>query len=304
MFAAPPEVVAEVFTELPASIKPRSQSRWAEIRRRGKPAHSFLEGPAFDREGRLYVVDLANGRIYRISPKGEFELICEYDGEPNGLQVHRDGHIVIADHRLGLLNLDPQTGVVRPLLERNLLESFRGLNDLVFADNGDLYFTDQGETGLHDPTGRVYRLTAGGKLDLLLANVPSPNGIALNPDESVLYVAATRGNCVWRVPIEVTGAISRVGIFVQLSGGLAGPDGLATDSAGNLVICVNGLGTAWVVSRLGEPVIRIRSPRGLATTNAAFGGVDGRTLYILESETGTVLKVGMEHAGRRLFSHT
>jgi hypothetical protein len=36
-----------------------------------------------------------------------------------------------------------------------------------------------------DPTGRVYRLSEGGKLDMLIGNGPSPNGLVLSPDESV-----------------------------------------------------------------------------------------------------------------------
>ena len=58
-------------------------------------------------------------------------------------------------------------------------ERFKGVNDLVFASNGDLYFTDQGQTGLHDPTGRLFRLRQSGKLELVLDGIPSPNGMQL-----------------------------------------------------------------------------------------------------------------------------
>ena len=85
-------------------------------------------------------------------------LVAEYDGEPNGLKIHKDGLIFIADYRNCLMQLHPGTGRVTPYLGRRNSENFKGLNDLVFASNGDLYFTDQGQTGLHDPTGRVYRL--------------------------------------------------------------------------------------------------------------------------------------------------
>ena len=210
---------------------------------------------------------------------------------------------MIADHRRGLLALDPESRAISPLLERRHLESFKGLNDLVYAANGDLYFTDQGETGMHDPSGRVFRLTHDGRIELLVGTVPSPNGIALSPDESILYVAATRGNAIWRLPIEVDGSVSRAGIFIQLSGGLAGPDGLAVDEAGNLAVCVNGLGTVWLFSRLGEPMLRIKVPEGLATTNAAFGGAERRNLYITEGETGTVLVAELPVPGTALYSH-
>jgi len=73
--------------------------------------------------------------------------VTQYDGWPNGLKIHRDGRIFIADYKRGLMILDPGTGKVEPLLETAFSEGFKGLNDLHFADNGDLYFTDQGRAG-------------------------------------------------------------------------------------------------------------------------------------------------------------
>jgi gluconolactonase len=305
MFAAPPIIETEVFARLPDSFRRNDGANaWAVANRRGLAADSFLEGPSFDREGNLYVVDIPYGRVFRISPGGEFTLVAEYDGEPNGLKIAKDGRIFITDYRHGIMLLDPATGQVSPVIERRWSERFKGVNDLVFARNGDLYFTDQGQTGLHDPSGRVYRLTAAGRLDLILDNVPSPNGIVLNGDEHILYVAATRGNCIWRVPLMPDGSASKVGLFVQLSGGLGGPDGLAMDEADNLVIAHAGLGTVWVFSRLGEPLYRIRSCRGLATTNVAYGGPDRKSLYTTESETGTILVARLPVAGRPLYSHS
>jgi gluconolactonase len=202
------------------------------------------------------------------------------------------------------MRLDPSSGQVSTLLDRRWSERFKGVNDLAFASNGDLYFTDQGQTGLHDPTGRVYRMRPDGHLDLILGNVPSPNGIVLNRDEHILYVAVTRGNCVWRVPLMPDGSASKVGIFVQLSGGLGGPDGLAMDEADNLAVAHAGLGTVWLFSRLGEPLYRVRSCAGLATTNVAYGGPERKHLYITESETGTILVAKLPVAGRPLYSHS
>lgn len=80
-------------------------------------------------------------------------------------------------------------------------ERFKGVNDLVFDAEGNLHFIDQGQSGLHDPSGRMYRLRPNRQLDLLLTKVPRPNGMALSPDGRVLYLAVTRGNSVWRVPL-------------------------------------------------------------------------------------------------------
>ena len=53
----------------------------------------------------------------------------------------------------------------------------------------------------------------------------------------------------------------------------------------------------------GDPVARVRSRAGLATTNIAYGGADGKTLYIIESETGSILTARMPVPGRPMYSH-
>jgi gluconolactonase len=302
-FRPPEDVATEVFVRLPENLRIKNRrSGWAF----GKGhdfLHSFLEGPSFDRAGNLYVVDIPYGRILRVSPSGEWSVVSEYDGWPNGLKIHRDGTIFIADHRRGILRLDPATGAVMPILEHVRREGFKGTNDLIFASNGDLYFTDQGQTGLQDASGRVFRLRTDGQVDCLLQNVPSPNGLVLSVDEKLLFVAVTRANQIWRLPLHADGTTSKVAAFITLSGGLAGPDGLAIDESGGLAVAHCGLGSVWLFDRLGEPLYRIRSREGLSTTNLAFGGTDGKTLYITESDSGTILTARLKVAGQTMYSH-
>lgn len=303
MFAPPPAVEARVFARLPEPFsRAASRSPWVDVQFHGAPTPSFLEGPSFDRDGNLWVVDIPWGRLFRIAPDGGVELAVEYDGEPNGLKFHRDGRAFITDHRHGLMVFDPRTGRVEPYLERALLQRFKGVNDLVFASNGDLYFTDQGQTGLHDPTGRLYRLRTDGRLDCILDNVPSPNGLVLNKEETVVFLAVTRDNAVWRVPLMKDGGASKVGVFIRMSGG-GGPDGMAIDEDGNLAVCHVGLGAVWLFSATGEPMLRINSPEGLLVTNCAYGGPGNRTLFITESKSGTVLAADMPVPGRPMHSH-
>jgi len=302
-FNAPPVIPTRVFSRVPDELRKTGRdTAWHRGQPGVHPEHSLIEGPAFDRDGNLWCVDLPYGRIFRVAPDGRFSVVVEYNGEPNGLAIHRDGRIFIADYAHGIMVLDPVTCQVEPFLTRVRLERFKAVNDLVFASNGDLYFTDQGLTGLHDPTGRVFRLRADGRVDCLLDNVPSPNGIALDPAETTLYVAVTRANAVWRVPLMADGTVAKVGNFIQLSGG-GGPDGLAVDSEGNLAVAHIVLGAVWLFSKRGEPMMRIQSTVGYHTTNMAFGGPDGRTLYITESESGTLLQADMPVPGMRLFSH-
>lgn len=303
LFGPPTVIETEIFSSMPQRFRRTGErSSWADANKGGAAVDSFIEGPSFDRAGNLYVVDIPFGRIFRISPQGDWDLLAEYNGEPNGLKVHNNGRIFIADYRKGLLRLDPDTGRVTPHLSRRNSENFKGLNDLVFASNGDLYFTDQGQTGLHDPTGRVYRLSSEGRLDCLIANVPSPNGLVLNPEENILYVAATRANAVWRMPLMRDGNVSKVGLFFQFFGS-SGPDGLAMDEAGNLVVAHASLGSAFVLSKKGELLYQVCACRGGTVTNAAFGGEDRRNLYLTESETGCILVARMPVPGRLMYSH-
>lgn len=64
-------IETEVFAELPQ-----------RLRNTGTPPERLA--------GNLYVVDLAWGRIFKINPKKEFEVVIEYDGEPNGLAIRKD----------------------------------------------------------------------------------------------------------------------------------------------------------------------------------------------------------------------
>jgi len=309
LFAPPPRITASVFAELPALFRAKRLSAERMASGRSVPKHGcFLEGPAFDRAGNLYVTDIPFGRIFRVDAGGSFALVAEYDGEPNGLAIDADGRILIADYRQGLLELDPGRGTVRVVVDGYRAERFKGLNDLTFADNGDLYFTDQGQTALDDPTGRVYRLRADGALDRLADNLPSPNGLVLDGTQRTLHVAVTRANAVWRLPLlaptvqNPSGGVARMGQFIQLSGG-RGPDGMAIDEQDGLAVAHPDMGAVWLFDRRGEPALRIDSPASEVVTNVAHGGTDRRTLYIVDSEAGCILTAPVPVPGRVLRSH-
>jgi len=303
MFAAPPVIETKILVDINAAfgITDR-QSEWAKLLFGRPNTPSFLEGPSFDRDGNLWLVDVAWGRLFRVSPSGALDVACQYDGEPNGLAFHRDGYGVIADHFHGLMRLDPASRAVEPLLLRNTNERFRGTNDLPYASNGDLYFTDQGTSDLIDRSGRVFCLRANGTLDLICDHLPSPNGLVLNPDENVLFVGLTRDNAVWRMRLNDNGRADQVGRLIRLSGG-TGPDGMAADADGNILVCHVGFGAIWVFSPTGEPLYRVNSCKGLAITNCAFGGPDNRTLYITESSSGCILTAELPTPGRVLYAH-
>lgn len=296
----PPEVrPLAVFTTLPQRYRQPRRTVWGDANQGGRESDSFLEGPVFDGEGNLYVTDIPFGRVFRIDRQGEWDLVAQWDGEPNGMKFLNTTELLVTDYLNGLMVLDTRSGAVRPYLSRRNTESFKGVNDLTFDSQGNLYFTDQGQTGLHDPTGRVYRLSKEGRLDVLLSNVPSPNGIALSPDEKFLFVAATRSNCVWRMPLLADGSVSKAGQFFT-SYGPSGPDGLAVDESGRLLVANPGLAYVWVLNHRAEPVQVLCGTPGNSLTNLAFGGVGNRTLYCTDSSSGSILSIDMDMSGAKV----
>ncbi|KXJ88340.1 hypothetical protein Micbo1qcDRAFT_123707 [Microdochium bolleyi] len=291
-YAPPPTVTAELYVRIPDSLRCIGQETEWRGGFASKFQNIFLEGPVADTEGNLFVVDVPYGRILKIDKTKNVSVAGQWDGEPNGLVGNDDGTLVITDYKQGILSFDPTTGQVKPKLTRKNLERFKGPNDLIYDSKGNLYFTDQGQTGMTDPTGRVFRLSPQGKLDTLVDNGVSPNGLALSIDERFLYVAMTRANQVWRLPVfHEDGTTSKVGVFFQ-SFGNAGPDGLAVDEEGNLFICHPSLGSVFVVDTHGVPKARIVSgTKGMNLTNCCFGGPEHKTLFITDSLEGNVQKV-------------
>lgn len=303
-FFAPPELIkTEVFAEVPAAL--RKTSMPAERIAAGKSvvaAGSFLEGPTFDRAGYLWCVDIPYGRIFRVSPKGGFELVVEYDGEPNGLVIHKDGRILVADHKYGVMLLDAKAGKLTPHVTRYHQQGFKGVNDLTYALNGDLYFTDQGQSDLADPTGCVYRHTAAGLTQLIANNVASPNGLVLDGAQKTLYVAVTRANAVWRMPFAPDGTVVRMGLQIQLSGG-RGPDGMAIDENDGLAVAHPDMGAVWIFNHRGEPTYRVQTCKSDVLTNLCYGGADRKTMFITDAGSGCILTARVPVAGRVLYSH-
>ena len=307
---APPQVIeARVLTRLPDSFRRKRRSAWCDANKPGHEIDSFLEGPSFDRAGNLYVTDIPYGRIFRISPALEWSLIAEYDGWPNGMALHRDGSLWITDYRRGILRFEPSSRAdaspaardPSPILGHRNSESFKGVNDLTFDFEGNCYFTDQGQTGLQDPSGRVYRLRTNGHLDLLIGGIPSPNGVALDAAGKAIFVAVTRANQVWRGPLLADGSVPKVGAFRTFFGA-SGPDGMAVDVEERLVVAHASLGGAFVMNARGEVTHFVKSPAASTVTNVAYRPGTSK-LVMTESETGSILEADMPAPGAALYSH-
>ncbi|MGX9964673.1 SMP-30/gluconolactonase/LRE family protein [Roseomonas sp. F4] len=291
MWNTPPAALTPtLLSRLPDAQRRPRRSAWADANRGGAPVDSFLEGPCFDGAGNLFCTDIPHGRVFRVSGS-HWEAVAEYEGWPNGLAARGDDELLVADYRHGVLSLDPRSGAMTAVAENINSEGFRGINDLILHADGSILLTDQGQTGLQDPTGRVWRLHPDGRMDRLISNGPSPNGLVLNRAGTHLLVAMTRSCEVWRFALRPDAVVAKANLFFRVPAGTSGPDGMAVDAHDRLFVANPGHGQVWVVDPHGLATHRVDCTAfGRMPTNCAFAP-DGRTLVITESQSGSLLAV-------------
>src|SRR6266853_2433756 len=108
----PPRLIeTKAFSAMPDQFRRKGvRSNWADANRPGQPTDCFIEGPSFDADGNLYIVDIPFGRIFRIAPDGKWSLAAEYDGGPNGRKIGSDGRVLVADYMPGIMEFDAPKG--------------------------------------------------------------------------------------------------------------------------------------------------------------------------------------------------
>ncbi len=296
MYSTPLSLTTDTHFELPSFLHEfGADNAWSHANLAGRDIHSFLDGPCVDASGNLWIADTPFGRIFRLTPTGEWDLMSKYDGWPSGLKFHADGRLFIADQRHGILQFDVSLRKLTPVVTHYIGQRFLGVSHLAFASNGDLYFSDAGQSGLQQADGALYRLNANGELQRLVSDIPGPAGLALVANEQTLMMAVTGDNAIWRVPL-VDAGVSRVGRAIVLSGGFgskAGPRGLVIDSDDNLFVAHHGMGCVWMFDKRGEPKYRVDSSRGDWICGLTLDAADPRTILITEAQTGVVLKASL-----------
>jgi len=176
-------------------------------------------------------------------------------------------------------------------------------SDIAADSTGGFYMTDFGATrGRTRELAGVLYGTPDGVLREIVYPVELPNGIALSPDESRLYVTETRTRRVWAFTLDGPGVVTEWHSLATIpSGGpinFGGVDGCCVDANGNVVVATLGTGGVTVVSPAGEILGQIPMDDPM-TTNAAFGGADGRTLFVTLGSSGRLMAIDdWPHEGR------
>ena len=267
---------------------------------------TWSEGPAWDPvRSRLYLSDVPENKAWMWSEAGGKELFLDPSGaaeaegfrEPgsNGLLYANDGSLLVCNHglrRVERLNIETrERSVVADQFDG---KPFNSPNDVIEASDGTIYFTDPpyGLAGMNDSPLKaltfngVYRLRPGGTVELLLDDMTFPNGVALSPDQTRLYVSQSdpAAPILRELSFDGDGAIASDRILFDAApfaedGSPGLPDGMAVDAAGRIFL--TGPGGIFVVAPQGQVLGRIRMPK--ATANCAFGG-DGSRLFITSSD--------------------
>jgi len=269
----------------------------------------WTEGPVWVRDGAYLVFsDVPGNVMYRWSEAdGVSEVLnpSGYDGPPtdafaepgqNGMALDAAGFLLACDHgNRALARIDLKTRKKTLLLERWQGKRFNSPNDLAVARTGAIYFTDPtyGLKGRNSSPLReldfngVYRLAPDGTLELLDADLTFPNGIALSPDQSRLYVSVSDPDAPKLVVYDLgpDGLPTAKALFfdampLRAAGGPGLPDGLCLDTDGRLY--ATGPGGVLVLTPDAELIGVIET--GTAIANCAFGE-DGSTLFLASNHT-------------------
>lgn len=281
------------------------------------PGFKWTEGPVWIHAGYLLFAEIPSNSIREWMPGGDVSIFMQPSGykgsaayggpEPgsNGMTLDARERLTVAGHAhrdvWRLESMNPQADVTV------LADSYQGKrlnspNDLVYRNDGSLYFTDP-PYGLptqndHDPKKQlpfngVYRIPGASRqepsapperenLQLLIKDLPHPNGIAFSPDQKYLYVDNSEPNKLWmRYGVKADGSLDAGTVFFDDTADRApgGPDGMKVDQDGNVYSAAPG--GVWIFSPNGKHLGTIPIPALVG--NVAWGDKDGKALYITAS---------------------
>lgn len=219
-------------------------------------------------------------------------------GQPgaNGMTLDRQGRLVVCEHGNRRVTRTEHDGTVTVLASQYGGKRLNRPNDVVVRSDGAVYFSDP---PLRLPTpaeprelefAGVFRVTPDGQVQLVADDFLFPNGLAFSPDESVLYVDDSRHRHVRAFDVAADGSVSNSRVFAEMHSSDVGvPDGMKLDQEGHLY--VGGPGGIWVFRPDGTLLGRLLLPEW--PRNLAWGGEDGRTLFVTACTSLYRLRTGV-----------
>lgn len=261
----------------------------------------FIEGPVWHPDGFLLFSDIPENTIYQWQPNQEVKVFRRPSGNANGNTLDLQGRLITGEHSNRRISRTEKDGKIITLADEYNGKRLNSPNDLVVKSDGSIYFTDppfgikseQEELGFYG----VYKIAPDGKLTLLIDDFIRPNGIALSPDETKLYVNDSQKGHIRVFDVKSDGNLENGMIFAELkdSKKIGVPDGMKVDLQGNLYS--TGPGGVWVFAPSGKLLGIIAVPERV--TNLAWGNDDYKTLYLTASKS--LYRITLKVAGVRPF---
>jgi sugar lactone lactonase YvrE len=258
------------------------------------PVNSFthgVEGPAVDKFQNVYAVNFSHqGTIGIMPPSGEPSVFVELPDSSigNGIRFDSHGNMLIADYKMhNVLKVDTETKAISVYAHEPRMTQ---PNDLAIDSKDRVYASDP---DFKSNTGRVWRVDTDGEVILLDSLSSIANGIEVSPDEKKLYIGANRKIFVYDLSSD--GAISNKKLLIEFPD--FSSDGMRCDSKGNLYIARIGKGVVAKVSPSGKLLKEIKLI-GKKPTNIAFGGKDGRSVYVTLMDMGNLETFRVGVSGR------
>ncbi len=234
-----------------------------------------IEGPAFDKAGNLYVVNFEkDGTIGLVRPNGEVELFVTLPegSTANAIQFDSKGAMYLADFSgHNILKVEMKTKDISVYVHN---DAFNQPNDICINKKDQIFASDP---NWKESTGKLWRIDVGGKAVLLNDQMGTTNGIALSPDEKILYVNESVQRKIWAFDVDRNGNISNKRLFAEFPD--FGFDGMKCDAKGNLYVTRYGKGAIAVLSPDGK-VVREVMLKGKRCSNLVFGPPNGNTVYV------------------------
>ena len=250
-----------------------------------------VEGPAVDKHGDLYAVNfMQQGTIGKVTGKDEVtKLVSLKNGSiGNGIRFDSEGYMYIADYvnhnvlTISALDLAKGGDLSTKVKVFAHNAKMNQPNDLAIMDNGILFASDP---NWQHSTGNLWRINQQGETTLLEANMGTTNGVEVSLDNNTLYVSESVQRKVWRYDLDSKGNVSNKALLIEFNE--HGLDGMRTDKQGKLYIARYGAGVIAVVSAKGELIREIKL-KGQFPTNVAFGGKDGKTVFVTMQKRGAI----------------